>query len=621
MAPRAAAPHSASPPSCQHAPVLLGAALLCLCAAALAFSSATSAEAPPSILHVRLDTVDAPGAQLGGGREPRIPAGLALRILPRAVAQAEGADACAASLAARMSLWRDASRWGGGAPEAMKQINEALGRIHARQFCMLRPGGGNGSAACALAAAASSAGTGLGSIFVFAAEALGGRVMSAVGRLLVYDPVPWMLYTHNCRGHSYRCFFEPLSSCDGLRVGAKGTPSLQSLTRSNIKASFKSAPGAVHPGGESVNLHRTSSAVLSTAAAMLFLLQPSAQLAAHVQRARATLQLRHPYIAMHVRHGDKYKEARRHDLSEYMGRAEEMRAMYGVRNIFLMVRWGGAGWRRGRCRCVVGVGWHARAGECVCASRSPPPPPHPSPAPPKTDDPVVVKASARYVAHGWAFSFVNETRFNTDIKVLVKHDTIRGAVVVMDALADVFIAADSDFFIGTLSSNLGQVVLYLQLALYGRVGPYASLDHKRGAPVFPVRRPPQSPPPAGWPAVPSRSTMPSRTRLPSRSRSATRSRPPQRVSLPPASRTPSAAMPLSASPTKAAPTVAPTAAPTPAAAPTTAPTARGREGGGRAHPSPEQAEAGAEGAEAEVSPRAEARVQRRPGKGRGAGVG
>lgn len=43
------------------------------------------------------------------------------------------------------------------------------------------------------------------------------------------------------------------------------------------------------------------------AAILLWLLQPRPEVLAHVQRIRATLHLRHPYIAMHVRHGDKWK--------------------------------------------------------------------------------------------------------------------------------------------------------------------------------------------------------------------------------------------------------------------------------------------------------------------------
>ena len=46
----------------------------------------------------------------------------------------------------------------------------------------------------------------------------------------------------------------------------------------------------------------------------------------------------------------------------------------------------------------------------------------------------------------------------------------------MDGLADILIAVECDYFIGTLSSNFGRTVLKLMYASYGRLPPHTGMD-------------------------------------------------------------------------------------------------------------------------------------------------
>lgn len=236
-----------------------------------------------------------------------------------------------------------------------------------------------------------------------------------------------------------RCFWQPLSACDMRLSGAR----LSTLSNKNMRR-----PADLQVRWRGSSAVQPPDMLTLNSAAMLFAMQPSAALAEHIRRVRAALRIRHPYIAIHVRHGDKRSEARLFPLSRYMDECSKFRRRYNVSTIFVMT----------------------------------------------DDERVIREAVSRYAAQGWAIHYAAMPRLNSDIKRSIRKGQIAASNVTLHTMADVHIAAHADFYVGTLSSNLGRLVLHMQHALYGRVGPYVSLDNhitfpKTKAPAFPVAEP------------------------------------------------------------------------------------------------------------------------------------
>jgi len=132
-----------------------------------------------------------------------------------------------------------------------------------------------------------------------------------------------------------------------------------------------------------------------------------------------------PYIAMHIRGGDKHTEYRLHPFQEYLNKAKWFKTLYGVKNIFLV-----------------------------------------------SDDAMAI-SQATTEPEGFNIIWSSNERDNGGSQ----ESTEVGQEVMVKVLKDIFIAAQCQFWIGTMSSNFGDIIWELMVARNaGTIPPYVSLD-------------------------------------------------------------------------------------------------------------------------------------------------
>jgi len=129
-------------------------------------------------------------------------------------------------------------------------------------------------------------------------------------------------------------------------------------------------------------------------------------------------------IAMHVRGGDKRTEYQLHPFQEYLNKAKWFNALYGVKDIFLV-----------------------------------------------SDDKDVIQQATADTDFNIFWAQIQRDSGGSNEVTEVGHE------VMVKVLKEIFIASQCQLWIGTLSSNFGDVIWELMIASnHGTVPPYVSLD-------------------------------------------------------------------------------------------------------------------------------------------------
>ena len=327
---------------------------------------------------------------------------------------------------------RDVTRKPG--PVCTTHIDVWLERIFRRSFCQFEL---NGSAASlcpthtVVIENGATGGSGLGSRFNFISRVI-LKTLAMEAKVVSSLPGGWWADVYapasSCVDHpTPLCYWQPTSACDAV---VERNPQIGNIRMSYFTINKKNFIPQVRANGQlqhSEPYQTRSQDALS--AALFYVLQPVQKVADYVAQIRGQLNVPHPYIAMHVRHGDKYTEVPIFPFKDYMAVAAEWRRKDNVTNIFL-----------------------------------------------STEDQNVIDEAKRYEAEGWRFYFTEYPRLNTDIKKAIIGGRLAGDAEVLNAMANLYIAADGDYWVGTFSSNWGVATLSYQHALYGQVVPYRSLD-------------------------------------------------------------------------------------------------------------------------------------------------
>lgn len=171
------------------------------------------------------------------------------------------------------------------------------------------------------------------------------------------------------------------------------------------------------------------------AQALYYLAQPTAKLDKFVREQmrqsgfQAIVDSNASCACLHVRHGDKTREANVYPLQQYMVLMKH--AFPDVRNVWLM-----------------------------------------------TDDPQVIRDAARDYPD-YRFMYTNMERRNGSAARDILRRQVSGRTEAFFALVDAFIGADCDYFVGTMSSTLGRLVYMLHYGKYGCPPAHAGLDDWR----------------------------------------------------------------------------------------------------------------------------------------------
>eukprot|EP00736_Rhodelphis_marinus_P007415 Rmarinus@m.7320 len=165
-----------------------------------------------------------------------------------------------------------------------------------------------------------------------------------------------------------------------------------------------------------------------------FLLQPRQWVLDHVKWVREnalTGTFEHPILGMHVRHGDKWKEAPLINTARFLAKAVQFRHQFGVNRIFISTE----------------------------------------------DGSVIRELEALRDIHGFELVYTNNyPRPNINIQEGLLNGKLDGEAEALNALANLYIMMHCDYFIGTFSSNWSRLVLRMMYAHYGFLPPHSSLD-------------------------------------------------------------------------------------------------------------------------------------------------
>eukprot|EP00238_Polyblepharides_amylifera_P015579 CAMPEP_0196601422 /NCGR_PEP_ID=MMETSP1081-20130531/95900_1 /TAXON_ID=36882 /ORGANISM="Pyramimonas amylifera, Strain CCMP720" /LENGTH=534 /DNA_ID=CAMNT_0041927297 /DNA_START=129 /DNA_END=1730 /DNA_ORIENTATION=+ len=157
------------------------------------------------------------------------------------------------------------------------------------------------------------------------------------------------------------------------------------------------------------------------------LMQANAELDRASQAARADLGFEHPIVAMHVRHGDRAEMGQKGalmGLEKYMKEAKQIAPH--VKRILIM-----------------------------------------------TEDQEVIDDTAKFP--DYTFVYTKVPRLNTRIGLAIKNGEIDPKVESYNALINLYMAVDSDYFIGGLGSSWARMILMLSYGKYNCMQPHATL--------------------------------------------------------------------------------------------------------------------------------------------------
>jgi len=262
----------------------------------------------------------------------------------------------------------------------------------------------------------------------------------AENRTLVLDTsTPWK-YTDKelCPEQSLYCYFEPITQCtmddvyrvhqqnrgeSPIPVWSEDTPNERVVFGHYNTSKWRFFTPTQY--GTLLSLEWFRSELL------YYVLQPNEYTQAIVKEEKEKLglptQVDHvlPYIAIHVRGGDKHTEYKLHPFQEYLNKAKWFKTLYGVPNIFLV----------------------------------------------SDDAEVISQALEQPEGFNIIWSLNDRDKGGSQEVSEVGHQ------VMVKVLKDIFIASQCQFWIGTLSSNFGDTIWELMVARNaGTVPPYVSLD-------------------------------------------------------------------------------------------------------------------------------------------------
>jgi len=162
---------------------------------------------------------------------------------------------------------------------------------------------------------------------------------------------------------------------------------------------------------------------------LYFLIQPKDWLLRRVNDVKLELGIKKPYVAMHVRHGDKASEGTEFfDLSIYMNIV--MKHFPLIKNILVM-----------------------------------------------TSDQMVIDDTKYYPDYN--FYWTDYPRHNADIKKLMEEGLLDGFDEMVNALINFYLAVQSAGMVCTLTSNFPRAIIRFQYGAYNHVNPVYSLDEWR----------------------------------------------------------------------------------------------------------------------------------------------
>jgi hypothetical protein len=261
----------------------------------------------------------------------------------------------------------------------------------------------------------------------------------AENRTLVIDTsVPWK-YTDAalCPEQSFYCYFEQITKCtldDVLAVhektGSQGPIPTWSEDNVDVPVVFGNYNTTKWRYFTPPDYSTLLSLEWFRSELLYYLLQPNEYTQNVVREEKKKLGLpealeKIPYIAMHIRGGDKHTEYRLHPFREYLNKAKWFKTLYGVKNIFLV-----------------------------------------------SDDAMAI-SQATTNSEGFNILWSSNDREEGGSQ----EATEVGHLVMLKVLKDIFIASQCQFWIGTLSSNFGDTIWELMVARNaGTIPPYVSLD-------------------------------------------------------------------------------------------------------------------------------------------------
>jgi len=262
-------------------------------------------------------------------------------------------------------------------------------------------------------------------------------IAQAENRTLILDTsLPWK-YTDKevCPQQDLSCFFLPLSSCSLHHVIVQH-PQLSSISLPTWTESNLEEPVVVGQFNTDKWRFYTPSKFTTTltlewyrSELLYYIMRPNEFTENLVREEKVALGMdpsKESYLclAMHVRSGDKRTEYKVHSFLEYLAKAQWFNALYGIKDIFLV-----------------------------------------------TDDhDVIEQAKTEPNFH------IFWSRGTRSVGGSHEHSEV-GHEVMVKVLKDVLIASQCQLWVGTLSSNFGDIIWELMIARnFGVVPPYVSLD-------------------------------------------------------------------------------------------------------------------------------------------------
>ena len=108
---------------------------------------------------------------------------------------------------------------------------------------------------------------------------------------------------NDCDSHSIRCYFQNISKCPLY-------PNDFKPNENHITSWF----------GKPVSLNASlgKSKIWWNSMAIVYIMQPTMQVLRYYEKIRSALKIPHSFLTLHVRHGDKVKEAKLIPFEDYM---------------------------------------------------------------------------------------------------------------------------------------------------------------------------------------------------------------------------------------------------------------------------------------------------------------
>jgi len=234
-----------------------------------------------------------------------------------------------------------------------------------------------------------------------------------------------------CGRGGFSCFFEDFTNCTASEAEAAQAPSLLRVGREGLNPSggpkavmfdWESQTAAIKAG---ILRHfvpprvRHKGNAWWRGQAVRFLMTPRPWLRGELEASKARMGWQAPAISIHVRHGDKLKEANRLTVQDYLRIAGPMASALGAKSLFV-----------------------------------------------STDSPDVVQEVERLAPPGVKVCYEADEIRGTDITNANLQNNLRMNVTryTLEAVRGVFLLAEGEALVGTFSSNFGRLAYELMLS-------------------------------------------------------------------------------------------------------------------------------------------------------------